>query len=195
LGDRSLFSRCRNSSVSKDERYVLPIWRAPRPAPSPEGGRHQARVAQHGGYGRHVEDALAEIEEAVIDHLARIENALADDKAEAEYSGEAERTRRAYFPHYEAVPMPARPIWRGHLRLALISCPIALWNAKHGRTTIRFNMINPETGNRIRMKTVDAETDQEVQRRDLVKGYESRNHQYILISDADFDSAKSKARR
>ena len=64
---------------------------------------HQARVAQHGGYGRHVEDALAEIEEAISDHIARIENALDDDKAEAEYSGEAERTRQAYFPRYEAV--------------------------------------------------------------------------------------------
>ena len=86
--------------------------------------------------------------------------------------------------------MPARPIWRGHLRLALVSCPVALWNAKHDRATIRFNMINPDTGNRIRMKTVDAETDQEVQRRDLVKGYEFRKDQYILISDADFDSVK-----
>ena len=35
--------------------------------------------------------------------------------------------------------MPARPIWRGHLRLALVSCPVALWNAKHDRATIRFN--------------------------------------------------------
>ena len=86
--------------------------------------------------------------------------------------------------------MPARPIWRGHLRLALVSCPVALWNAKHDRATIRFNMINPETGNRIRMKTVDAETDQEVQRRDLVKGYEFRKDQYLLLSDADFDSVK-----
>ena len=86
--------------------------------------------------------------------------------------------------------MPARPIWRGHLRLALVSCPVGLWNAKHERNTIRFNMINPETGNRIRMKTVDAETDQEVQRRDLVKGYEFRKDQYILLNDADFDSVK-----
>ena len=64
---------------------------------------HQSRVAQHGGYGRHIEDALVEIEEAISDHLARIENALEDDKAEAEYSGEAERRRRANFPRYEAV--------------------------------------------------------------------------------------------
>jgi len=86
--------------------------------------------------------------------------------------------------------MPARPIWRGHLRLALVSCPVALWNAKHERNTIRFNLINPETGNRIRMKTVDADTDQEVQRRDLVKEYEFRKDQYILLNDTDFDSVK-----
>jgi DNA end-binding protein Ku len=86
--------------------------------------------------------------------------------------------------------MPARPIWRGHLRLALVSCPVALWNAKHERNAIRFNQINPTTGNRIRMKTVDAETDQEVQRRDLVKGYEFRKDQYLLLNHADFDSVK-----
>jgi DNA end-binding protein Ku len=84
--------------------------------------------------------------------------------------------------------MPARPIWRGHLRLALVSCPVALWNAKHERNTIRFNQINPKTGHRIRMMTVDAESDEEVQRRDLVKGFEFRKDQYLLLTDADFDS-------
>jgi hypothetical protein len=64
---------------------------------------HQARVAQTSGYGRNLEDVLAEIEEAVTDHLARIDNAIDDDKTEAEESGEAERARRAYFARYEAV--------------------------------------------------------------------------------------------
>jgi RNA-directed DNA polymerase len=44
-----------------------------------------------------------------------------------------------------------RPIWRGHLRLALVSCPVALYNARHDLAGIRFNLINLETGNRIRM--------------------------------------------
>jgi DNA end-binding protein Ku len=86
--------------------------------------------------------------------------------------------------------MPARPIWRGHLRLALVSCPVGLWNAKHDRAAIRFNMINPKTGHRIRMMTVDADTQEEVQRRDLVKGYEFRKDQYLLLGDADFESVK-----
>jgi DNA end-binding protein Ku len=86
--------------------------------------------------------------------------------------------------------MPARPIWRGHLRLALVSCPVALWNARHDRAAIRFNMINPETGNRIKMVTADAETGKELERRDLVKGYEFRKNQYLLLSDEDLDSVK-----
>ena len=61
--------------------------------------------------------------------------------------------------------MAVRPIWRGHLRLALVSCPVALYNARHDRTSIRFNLINPDTGNRIRMITQDAETGDELERR------------------------------
>jgi DNA end-binding protein Ku len=86
--------------------------------------------------------------------------------------------------------MAARPIWRGHLRLALVSCPVALFNARHDRAGIRFNLINPDTGNRIRMVTQDAETGKELQRRDLVKGYEFRKDQYLLLSDDDLDSVK-----
>src|ERR1700722_9682380 len=86
--------------------------------------------------------------------------------------------------------MPARPIWRGHLRLALVSCPVALWNARHDRSSIRFNMINPATGNRIKMVTTDAETGKELERRELAKGYEFRKNQYLLLTDDDLDSVK-----
>ena len=55
--------------------------------------------------------------------------------------------------------MASRPIWRGQLRLALVSCPVALYSANHDRGSLKFNMINPETGNRIKMVTLDAETD------------------------------------
>src|SRR5215472_2839001 len=86
--------------------------------------------------------------------------------------------------------MASRPIWRGHLRLALVSCPVALYNARHDRSNIRFNLINPETGNRIRMITQDSETGKELERRDLVKGYEFKKNQYVLLTDEDFDSVK-----
>lgn len=86
--------------------------------------------------------------------------------------------------------MPARPIWRGHLRLALVSCPVALVPARHERNNLHFNLINPDTGNRIRMVTQDAETGEELERSALVRGYEFRKDHYVLLTDEDFDSAR-----
>ena len=86
--------------------------------------------------------------------------------------------------------MPQRPIWRGHLRLALVSCPIALYSANHDRGSLHFNLINPATGNRIRMTTQDAETGEALQRRDLVKGYEFKKDTYLIVDDEDFESAR-----
>ncbi len=86
--------------------------------------------------------------------------------------------------------MAMRPIWRGHLRLALVSCPVALYNARHDRANIRLNMINPDTGNRVRMVTVDADTGAELQRRSLAKGYEYKKNHYLLLSDEDLESVK-----
>jgi len=86
--------------------------------------------------------------------------------------------------------MAQRPVWRGHLRLALVSCPVALFSAKHDRSSIKFNLINPETGNRIRMLSVDAETEKPVERRNLVKGYEFRKDTYLLLTNEDLESVK-----
>jgi hypothetical protein len=62
-----------------------------------EIARHLARVAQ-GPADRHMQDALAQLEDTLTDHLAAIETAADDDMANAEDSGEAERERRAYYP-------------------------------------------------------------------------------------------------
>jgi DNA end-binding protein Ku len=86
--------------------------------------------------------------------------------------------------------MELRPTWRGHLRLALVSCPVALYPAIHDRSNLHFNLINPKTGHRVRMITRDAETEEEVSRSDLVKGYEFRKDHYLLMDDADFEAAR-----
>jgi hypothetical protein len=64
--------------------------------------RYQARIAQNGGYGRHTEDVLVEVEAEMAAYLTRIRGALDHDKAEAEESGEAERERQSWFPSYRA---------------------------------------------------------------------------------------------
>ncbi|EHL96401.1 Ku protein [Acetobacteraceae bacterium AT-5844] len=86
--------------------------------------------------------------------------------------------------------MSDRPIWRGTLRLALVSCRIALLPARQERNNLHFHLINPKTGNRIRTRTVDAETGREVERSALVRGFEFEKGQYVLLTDEDFESAR-----
>ncbi|MGK7867148.1 Ku protein [Falsiroseomonas sp. E2-1-a20] len=85
--------------------------------------------------------------------------------------------------------MAARPSWGGHLRLSLVSCPVSLFPATTSAHDIRFHLINPETGNRIRTRTFDAEGD-EVERRDLVRGYEIEKDEYILLTDEEIKSVR-----
>lgn len=89
--------------------------------------------------------------------------------------------------------MAQRPIWRGQLRLALVSCPVALYTARRERGGLHFNFINRDTGNRIRMASLDAKTGEELNRSDLARGYEYRKNQYILLDESDFANARIEA--
>jgi DNA end-binding protein Ku len=46
--------------------------------------------------------------------------------------------------------MAVRPSWEGHLRLSLVTCPVALYPATTEAETVHFNMINPATGAPVR---------------------------------------------
>ena len=85
--------------------------------------------------------------------------------------------------------MAARPTWQGHLKLSLVTCPVALYTATSSAGDVRFHLINPATNNRIRMVTTDPDTGP-VERSDLVKGYEVSKDEYVLFDDADFDKVK-----
>jgi DNA end-binding protein Ku len=55
---------------------------------------------------------------------------------------------------------------------------------------LHFHFINPKTGNRVRTVALDAETDKEVPRSELVRGYEFEKGRYVLLDDKDFASAR-----
>ncbi len=85
--------------------------------------------------------------------------------------------------------LSARPVWQGHLRLSLVSCPVALYKATSRANDISFHLLNPETNNRIRMIPTDPENGP-VNRSDLVRGYEIEKNRYVILTDEDLDSVK-----
>jgi Ku protein len=86
--------------------------------------------------------------------------------------------------------MAARPTWRGHLRLALVACPIRLLPATTGADKIRFHKLNRETGNRLRMQMIDSETGDVVPSEDTVMGYEFDKGRYVTVEKDEIDRLK-----
>ena len=83
--------------------------------------------------------------------------------------------------------MAPRATWKGYMKLSLVSCPVRLYNATSSTGRIAFNMLHKDTHNRVHMKPHDPELGQ-VERGDLVKGYEFEKDKYVIIDDEDLES-------
>ncbi|HWY16106.1 MAG TPA: Ku protein [Rhizomicrobium sp.] len=106
----------------------------------------------------------------------------------------ARSSRKPKSASNDNVTRSSRPAWQGHLRLSLVSCPVALINATTRTDDISFHLINPETNNRIRMVSTDPETGP-VNRSDLVKGYEVSKGEYVLLTPEDLENVKLETTR
>jgi DNA end-binding protein Ku len=88
-----------------------------------------------------------------------------------------------------------RAYWKGYLKLSLVSCPVVLFPASREREKISFNQINKKTGNRIRYRKMDAETGEEVDSSDIIKGYEVGKGQYIEIEPEELEAIAIESKR
>jgi DNA end-binding protein Ku len=88
-----------------------------------------------------------------------------------------------------------RAYWKGYLKLSLVSCPISLFPATSGREKISFHQLNRQTGNRIRYRKVDAETGDEVESADIVKGYEVSKGDYLVLEPDELEAIALDSKR
>ena len=91
--------------------------------------------------------------------------------------------------------MAPRANWKGYLRLSLVTCPIALFPATSEAEKISFNQINRKTGNRIKYMKVDAETGDDVENEDIVKGYQVDTDTYITVDKEELDNIALESTR
>lgn len=91
--------------------------------------------------------------------------------------------------------MAPRAYWKGYLKLSLVSCPVALFPASSEREKISFHQINKKTGNRIKYRKVDAETEEEVDASDIIKGYEVGKGEYIELEPEELEAVAIESTR
>jgi DNA end-binding protein Ku len=91
----------------------------------------------------------------------------------------------------------ARPYWSGQITISLVSFSVKLFVATEAKSEIRFHQISRATGERVRHQKVLASAAQAqedsgddtaaavVGKDDIVKGYEHRKGEYVLIEPSE----------
>ncbi|UOX91217.1 Ku protein [Amycolatopsis sp. FBCC-B4732] len=89
----------------------------------------------------------------------------------------------------------ARPVWSGALSLGLVTVPVELYPAVADHT-IHFHQFERGTSDRIRNRRVNERTGDEVDRDEIVKGYELGGGDHVLVEPDELDEiAPERSRR
>lgn len=90
--------------------------------------------------------------------------------------------------------MAARPIWKGQLRLSLVSIPVEMYSATKTGARISFRQIHGPSGKPVRYEKTVAGVGP-VDAGDIMKGFEYEKDQYLLIDPDDVDEIKLETKK
>jgi DNA end-binding protein Ku len=91
--------------------------------------------------------------------------------------------------------MGARPTWKGHLKISLVSIPVRVFPATDAKATVSFNQLHAECQSRVNYKKWCATCDREVANTEIVKGYEFSKGRYVTIEEADLAKVRPESTR
>src|SRR4029079_8159846 len=91
--------------------------------------------------------------------------------------------------------MPARPTWKGYLKISLVNIPVRVFPATDAAATISFNQLHRECRTRIQQKKWCPTCQKEVPSTDLVKGYEFEKGQYVVVDEEDIEKVRPSSTR
>jgi DNA end-binding protein Ku len=85
-----------------------------------------------------------------------------------------------------------RPIWNGTISFGLISIPVRLYSGSNPRQGIDLDMLHKEDHAPIRYARICRKDGEEIPWNDIVKGYEYREGDYIVLSQKELDALDAK---
>lgn len=86
-----------------------------------------------------------------------------------------------------------RSFWKGHLRLSLVTIPVRLVSATRSDGAVAFHQVDRKSRQRIRYQKVVPGAG-EVDKDDIVRGYEVEPGNYVLLEDEELDALKLETR-
>jgi len=90
--------------------------------------------------------------------------------------------------------MAARAYWQGQIRLALVSIPVEIYSATRSGATVAFRQIHEPSGKRVHYEKV-VQGIGPVDRDEILKGYEYKKGNYVLLDDEEIDAVKLESKK
>src|SRR6266704_2398008 len=88
----------------------------------------------------------------------------------------------------------ATTVWKGHVTFGLISIPVRMFAAARGER-ISFNQLHKECHSRLKQPLFCPVCNRNVERSEIVKGYEYEKDQYVLLSEEEMDKIEPPSAR
>ncbi|MBA3697170.1 MAG: Ku protein, partial [Methylotenera sp.] len=85
-----------------------------------------------------------------------------------------------------------RPLWKGAISFGLIHIPVDLYSAESSQQ-LDLSMLDKRDFGPIGYKRINKKSGKEVEWKDIVKGYEFEDNQYVVISEEDIKRANPEA--
>ena len=89
--------------------------------------------------------------------------------------------------------MAARPLWKGHLRMSLVTVPIRVYSATNPAATISFNQLHRDCETPIQYKKWCPHHQREVTNDEIVKGYEFERGKYVALEEEDIKKVRPES--
>jgi DNA end-binding protein Ku len=86
-----------------------------------------------------------------------------------------------------------RAIWKGAISFGLVTIPVALYSAVESHGELHFRQLHAKDESPIDYKRFCVEEDVEVPWKEIVKGYEHRKGEFVVLTDEDFARARVPA--
>ena len=90
--------------------------------------------------------------------------------------------------------MTARAIWKGELKLGTTKLPVKLYSAVEDKS-VRFHILDDTKRQRVKQHMVNPSSGDEVETKDIRKGYEIEPGRFVLLEEEELEKLKPEASR
>lgn len=86
-----------------------------------------------------------------------------------------------------------KPIWKGYLRISLVTIPVKMFSAVSKKKSVQFNLLHKDCKTRIKQKTYCPVCNKELSDSEIVRGYQYEKNAFVIVTDEELEKVKKES--